>query len=123
MLTVAEVRGGSAPVYMPAIGYTAYERGDGTRPYSARYIAELSVRDAMENSMPMVLPRGALTFINWSPTIPDSDTLEGLDPRTCIPHYDDIRTVLAEQPHQYMHGKRSVVVRAHGKFFSLLKRL
>jgi hypothetical protein len=63
----------------------------------------------------IILPPGALLLAGWSLDTPTRDLPDAIDPQFCIPHVDDIRPILADQPRQYVAGMCSVTVSAHGK--------
>lgn len=108
------VSGGSAESPVSDTGYISYESGDNTGPFSESHLALFSVREALAIPLPKVLAPGDVSLSYWSKEYPSGDLPGHLDPRQCIPHIEDTRRLLSEQPSQYRAGMRSAVVCIQG---------
>src|SRR5262245_34262427 len=104
-------------VFVPATGYTHYESAERSRPFSSSHIATLSIRDALNTVILYILPSGSVSVVRWSSEIlkTKADLLYTLHENDfTIPHVDDLRPLLADQPSQFVNGMRSVEIKAHG---------
>lgn len=78
--------------------------------YSHQYFLSLTFEDTLylEHSYPSLLPTGSI--INWifERTVCHSSEGSTIQPFEFIPHYDDVREIIAEMPRAYAESMRSV---------------
>ena len=79
-------------------------------PYSHQYFLSLTFEDTLhlEHSYPSLLPIGSV--INWvfERSVCHSSQASTIQPFEFIPHYDDVREIIAEMPRAFSESMRSV---------------
>lgn len=101
------------------LSYSSYIEGDPGYLFSRVRLNSFTVADSIETDLPTILPKGSVTFVQFSPEIPDPAVhhcplkIEG---RLFMPHMDDILHLSAGQRKAYYgNGARSVTLNIKGK--------
>lgn len=100
---------------VPATGYNSYESVHSSTSFSASFIRCLTIEMAISLNIPAILPPGSVRLVEWAPQIPTMSYLELPGPIAAVPHLEDIRPILAEQPSQFVLGMRSAIIEVSGK--------
>ncbi len=96
--------------------YSVYEASSNDTPFSAGFIASLTVDQCSSLFLPSVLPPNTVRLVGWSKTVPSASSINFQLLGAFIPCGEDIRTFLGDQEQQYKVGFHAVVLEYNGSF-------